>query len=218
MYCYSRIKIDGKFVGHLEHAIEKKNSDTLVECIPDIGLACPACNLSFKRRGEKNRMISASDVCEFERESNCSGKQRKQCTVACRALRKLQKVYSEMTDAEILLQPMNIRSRAGNVLRLRYNVLKMEFEPMEDCVHILTDEERRFMKAHIHRFHLNDPKYRTTQMRDFVRLVIDLNGKIPSYEYNNLVVELFAEQLERKTMDERLKICSSIYPVLVMAG
>lgn len=95
MYCYSRINTDGKFVGHLEHAIEKNNSDRLLECIP---------------------------------------------------------------------------------------------------------------------------KYRTKQLRDFVGLVIDMNGKIPNYEYNNLVVQLFAMQIEAKTIEERLKICNSIYPILVLVG
>lgn len=48
--------------------------------------------------------------------------------------------------------------------------------------------------------------------------VIDMDGKIPNYEYNNLVVQLFAMQIEAKTIEERLKICSSIYPILVLAG
>ena len=74
------------------------------------------------------------------------------------------------------------------------------------------------MRLHIQRFHLNDPKYRTKQLRDFVGLVIDMNGKIPNYEYNNLVVQLFAMQIEAKTIEERLKICNSIYPILVLVG
>ena len=38
MYCYSRMEVDNKFYGHLEHAIEKNNSDKLIECIPNIGV------------------------------------------------------------------------------------------------------------------------------------------------------------------------------------
>lgn len=41
MYCYSRIRVDGKLYVNLEHAIEKKNSEKLVECISNIGIACP---------------------------------------------------------------------------------------------------------------------------------------------------------------------------------
>lgn len=217
MYCYSRIKTDGKFLGHLEHAIEKGNSDRLIECIPDIGLACPVCNLSFKRRGENNRKIDKNLIRKFEQKCSCRQK-RKQCTVVCRPLRRLQKNYSELPDAEILLQPMNIETENGKVLRLRYNVLKMEFEPLEDDEYCLTNKERQFVRLHIQRFHLNDSKYRTTQLRDLVGLMIDMGGKIPNYEYGNLIVQLFVMQLETKTKEERLKICERIYPILVSVG
>ncbi|MBO5353879.1 MAG: hypothetical protein J6A77_11335 [Lachnospiraceae bacterium] len=216
MYCFSRVKIDGKSHGHLEHAIEKNNSDRLRECIPDIGLACSKCNLTFKRKGEKNRKIAENDVTIFETESKCKKDKRKQCTVACSALRKLQKKYSELPGAEILLQPMNVKANTGNYLQLQYDVLKMQFEPQEE--EALTEQEREFVRAHINRFHLNDPKHRTKQLLDFVRITIDSYGKIPNYEYNNLVVQLFAEQLVPKTEEERVKICSKIYPVLVLAG
>lgn len=58
MYCYTRIRIDGKFYANLEHAIEKNNSKKLVECVPNIGLACSVCNQSLKKRGENNRRLS----------------------------------------------------------------------------------------------------------------------------------------------------------------
>ena len=53
MYCYTRIRVDGKFYANLEHAIEKNNSKKLVECIPNIGLACSVCNQSLKIRRAK---------------------------------------------------------------------------------------------------------------------------------------------------------------------
>lgn len=216
MYCYSRIRTDGKFFGHLEHAIEKKNSEYLTECIPNIGLACQTCNLSFKKHGERGRELNKEIVERFEKASSCKVAKRKQCTVSCKALRNLQKSYSAMPGAEILLQPMNIKANSGMEMRLQYSVLKLELEPKEDEAHALTDAERRFIRAHIQRFHLNDPKYRTKQLRKFVELVIDTGGKIPEYEYNNLVVQLFSEQLSVKTKEERLKICESIYPILVL--
>jgi 5-methylcytosine-specific restriction endonuclease McrA len=216
MYCYSRVKTDGKSNAHLEHAIEKNNSEKLMECIPNIGLACPTCNLSFKKIGEKNRQVSIVSKQKFEESSKCSVGKRKQCTMACKALRNLQKTYSGMDGGEVLLQPMNVLRSNGDVFQLQYNVLKMEFEPKEDENNKLTAQERRFVKAHINRFHLNDPVYRTTQLRNFVQLVIDTNGKIPTYEYNNLIVKLFAKQLEVKSVEERLKICSTIYPILFM--
>ena len=44
MYCYSRVLVDEKNFGNLEHAIEKANSKNLIECIPNIGMTCPKCN------------------------------------------------------------------------------------------------------------------------------------------------------------------------------
>ncbi len=217
MYCYSRIDTDRKFYGHLEHAIEKNNSTKLIECIPNIGIACPSCNLSFKKQGENERKINQSEIDRFEKDSKCSIEKRKQCTVPCRPLRKLQKIYSIMPGAEILLQPMNVMSETKKILQLQYNVLKMEFAPKEDENNRLTEQERIFVKTHINRFHLNDPEYRTTQLRDFVGLTIDTNGKMPVYEYNNMVVKLFAERLKERSQEECLKICSRIYPILVLA-
>ena len=58
---------------------------------------------------------------------------------------------------------------------------------------------------------MNDPQYCTGQLMAFVRQVVDQQGKVPKYEYNNLVVELFAEKLSGKTEEEVLKICQAIY-------
>ena len=57
MYCYTRVRVDEKLYANLEHAIEKSNSDKLIECIPNIGLSCPVCNQTFKRIGEKKLRI-----------------------------------------------------------------------------------------------------------------------------------------------------------------
>ena len=53
MYCYTRVRVDEKLYANLEHAIEKSNSEKLIECVPNIGLSCPVCNQTFKRIGEK---------------------------------------------------------------------------------------------------------------------------------------------------------------------
>lgn len=213
MYCYARIRVDKKLYADLEHAIEKSNSDKLIECIPNIGLACSVCNQSFKRIGEKKRKIEKNTIRQFEKTSRCSAECRKQCTVACKALRELQKEYSAGPDAEILLQPMGIRgSDSKEMLALQYNVMKMEYEPAENR-HTYSDSELRFIKAHIKRFHLNDPEFRSRQLFDFVRNVIDHNGKMPEYEYNNLTVMLFCEKLKGKPPEEILKICKNIFMI-----
>lgn len=86
-------------------------TDKLIECIPNIGIACPVCNQSFKRIGEKKRRVPASVRKVFEKNSRCLVNQRKQCTVPCRALRGLQSAYSQRPEAGIILQPIGIKGR-----------------------------------------------------------------------------------------------------------
>lgn len=216
MYCYSRIKVDNKQYGHLEHAIEKSNSEKLTECIPDIGLTCSVCNLSFKRIGERKRKIIDSVRKNFEEKSKCSKEQGKQCTVPCDALRVLQKEYSKMPDAEIILQPMGVvGEQSGEPLAVQYDVMKMEFQPNTN-LHAYSKEELTFINRHIQRFHLNDPKYRTRQLAYYIKDVIDNGGILPDREYNNLIVRLFAHKLQGKTEKERVDICSKIYTVMFL--
>lgn len=86
----------------------------------------------------------------------------------------------------------------------------MEFEPAKKS-HTYSDRELRFIEAHIKRFRLNDPQFRSRQLFDFVKNVIDNNGNIPKYEYNNLTVKLFRENLADKSSEEILKICKNIF-------
>ncbi len=214
MYCFSRVRVDQKLYANLEHAIEKGNSDKLIECIPNIGLSCAVCNQTFKRIGEQKRKLSAETVEQYEKHSKCSVKNRKQCTVACKALRDLQKRYNCLSGAEIILQPMGVKGEDSHEeLALQYNIIKMMFEPAKDR-HTYSDQEIQFIDAHINRFRLNDFQYRTHQLFDFVQNVIDSNGKIPTYEYNNLIVKLFCEKLSGKPTEEIVRICESIFMIM----
>lgn len=214
MYCFSRIRVDEKLYANLEHAIEKSNSDKLIECIPNIGLSCTLCNQTFKRIGERKRKLPVAMIDLYEKRSECSVENRKQCTVVCKALRNLQKGYSRLSGAEIILQPMGILGEDSHEeLALQYNVLKMIFEPAKEG-HTYTDKELRFIDAHINRFRLNDSQYRTRQLYDFVQNVIDSNGKMPTYEYNNLIVKLFREKLSGRREEEILKICKSVFLIM----
>lgn len=211
MYCYTRIVIDGRFQGHLEHAIEKNNSKRLTECIPNIGVACSQCNISFKKCGEKKRKLEAKKIIQFHNRVKCTEHNRKQCTVPCAALRKLQKEYCENADAHFILQPMGVKGAQSNEpLMIQYDVLMAEFQPANNT-HTYSVDEVKFIKDHIKRFRLNDPQFRTKQLQDFVKNVVDNYGNIPQYEFNNLIVELFAEKLKEKTACEAYKICSKIY-------
>ena len=143
MYCYTRVRVDEKLYANLEHAIEKSNSDKLIDCVPNIGLSCPMCNQTFKRIGEKKRKLPKKDITQYEDSSKCSTTYRRQCTVPCKALRKLQKKYSSLADAEILLQPMGIQGIDSNeLLILQYNVINMEFEPAKKS-HTYSERDRK---------------------------------------------------------------------------
>lgn len=218
MYCYSRMRVDGKLYANLEHAIEKKNSEKLIECIPNIGIACPICNQVFKRKGEKKRILSLDIIQEYENKSGCTLSERKQCTVPYSALKKLQKQYNKLDEGKIILQPMGIiGDDSKENLTIQYDVMSMEFQPA-DSFHTYSDEEREIILTHIKRFKLNDPEFRTRQLYDFIKNIVDNNGKIPQYEYNNMIIELFCEKLKSKTSAEILKICESIYSVIFLKG
>lgn len=53
MYCYSRVQIDEKNYGHLEHTIEQDTIAELSDCHYNISIACPTCNLSYKKLNKK---------------------------------------------------------------------------------------------------------------------------------------------------------------------
>lgn len=85
-------------------------------------MTCPVCNQSFKKIGERKRKVPEIIRKEFEEKSKCTVDKRKQCTVPCKALRNLQVLYSEMQDAEIVLQPMGIIGKYSKE-PLAYNMM-----------------------------------------------------------------------------------------------
>ena len=69
---------------------------------------------------------------------------------------------------------------------------------------------------HIKRFRLNDPQYRTRNLFEFIKGIIDNDGKMPQYEFNNLIVEQFYEAMKGKSETEILKVCKSIYSIVFL--
>lgn len=91
----------------------------------------------------------------------------------------------------------------------------MEFEP-NTSLHSYSEKDIMFINRHIQRFKLNDPKYRTKALIDYVKNVIDGNGKLPKYEFTNLIVQIFEDKLKDKTEAERINICKKIYPIIFL--
>lgn len=213
MYCYTRIAIDNNRSGHLEHAIEKNLSpQNLTNCIPNIGLSCGTCNDRYKKIGEKKRIPSQMVIQEFEKNCKC----KENCTTECHAYKRLKATYLEQKDAHIILQPSGVYGKeSGLEFFLQYDVLEAKFIP--DSRFSYTEKEKSFIEDHINRFHLNTREDRTKQLILFIEDTIEREGNYSKLPYNNLIVELFVNQvLKGKTRQEVLKICKLIYSVSFM--
>lgn len=205
MYCYRRIVTDGFSFGQLEHAIEKEFSDRLEQCVPNIGIACSKCNLSYKKREQKLRKISRNKIEIFE-QGNCNPN----CTVPCERYNKLKAIYIKNKAAHIILQPGGvIGTDTKNPLKIQYDVVKSQFQPSKKYQY--SGQEQEFIEDHIKRFRLNNEREKTKQLVAFLRDTIDNEGFYTKMEYNHYIVELFVKQLKGKKREEILKICTYLY-------
>lgn len=207
MYCYSRIQIDNRRFGHLEHAIERMISpEKLTNCIPNIGLSCGYCNDKYKKRHEKSRKPDNEVLAQFEK-AECKDN----CKAVCREYQDLKKNYLSKDGAQIILQPLGVvGEETGLELLLQYDILEGKFIPSQNKPY--SEKEKSFIWDHINRFHLNEKQERTRQLIRFVEDTIEHNGEYSKLEYNNLIVELFVKQvLQGKKREEILKICRLIY-------
>lgn len=204
MYCYSRIEVDSKRFGHLEHSIEKRYSTRLEQCAPNIGLACPKCNLSFKKVGEDGQVFTKKQIESYE-QSVCI---QQKCIKECSAYKKLKRAY--LKKRKIILQPMGVTLRK-HTYKIQYNLLKLSFEHSTTVPY--TDEEKEFINQHISKFNLNDSKYRTREILKFCEDVINGDTSLRKGKYNNYIVDLFMDKLKNLDEQARLKLCGSIYMI-----
>lgn len=208
MYCYALLRVDRINTGHLEHSIEKKlDEKNLTECVPNIALACPHCNLSLKRVGEKkrrNEMLEAQK--RFSQNVKCVGKK---CRNECEAYQNLKKTYCKIS--KIILQPFGVvGERSGLEYRIQYDVLNMEFIPSERYPY--SEEDTEYIICHMNQFRLNDAGFKTRALMDFVEDVIEADGKYrKKSEYSNYIVDLFKEKLNDMDQQEVLALCEQIY-------
>nr|WP_297937059.1 hypothetical protein [uncultured Lachnoclostridium sp.] len=213
MYCYTNLKNDrGITEGHLEHAIEKEDEDSiLAKCVPNIGLACSKCNISFKRIGEKNRKeYIEAERKQFESKKDC---QKTKCKKMCSDYKELRDKYLSNDKAHIILQPQGVMGKdTGHDLRMQYNLATAEFEPSIDFGDYSKDE-RRFIMDHINQFALNDDGKRTQALFHFLEETINAEGKYLKKKeyYSNYIVDLFIEILETIVPKDRMKYCVDLY-------
>ena len=210
MYCYKRIVIDGNEVGHLEHAIEKDYSPKLEQCVPNIGIACSKCNLSYKKKEQQCRIISEDEIQAFEKGS-CA----KNCTTTCNKYMRMKSVYLKNKAAHIILQPGGVLGiETKNPLRLQYDVLQSKFQASNKFEY--SEKEVAFIEDHIRRFRLNGEHEKTKQLVKFLKDTIDNEGYYTKMEYNHYIVELFVNKLKGRPREEVVKVCGYLYIKSVM--
>ena len=179
----------------------------MTECIPNMAIACPNCNMSLKRVGEKKRLEELKEARKkFSSEVQCAGKQ---CTEECESYKKLKKEYCK--KSRIILQPFGVIGENSNQeYRMQYDVYNAQFVPSEKYSY--TDEDIDYIEHHINQFRLNDVGFKTKALAEFVEDVINADGKYrEDREYPNYIVDLFKEKIKELNQEKVLKLCEQIH-------
>ena len=205
MYCYSKIEVDSKRFGHLEHAIEKNHCEEILkECVPNIGLACPKCNLSFKATGDDKVTFSESQIDKLQ-SCNC---RKEKCQQVCNEYKELK--YAYVKQRSIILQPMGMKSGIKEY-RLQYNLYSLKFEPSSLVEY--SKEEFEFIEGHIKQFKLNDSKYRTKELLRFCEDILSGDKCLRMGKYNNMIVDLFVDQIKGMELRDIVQLCEMIHTI-----
>lgn len=209
MYCYALLKYDRVNIGNLEHSIEKSlDKKHLTECVPNIALACPNCNQSLKRNGEKKRIEALAEAKNiFSRSVKRNSKSC--CKSECEEYKKLKKEYCRIS--QIIIQPFGvIGEKSKQKYYIQYDAYNEEFIPSTKYAYTVEDVD--YIQHHINQFKLNDPGMKTKALLKFVEAVIEADGKLGEKgEYPNLIVDLFKEKLMGMPQEEVLKLCECIF-------
>lgn len=211
MYCYTKILVDRKNFGVLEHSIEKFNCNKLKNCPSNISIACSKCNGSFKKKGEKIRALTFEEVAKFEMFSECA----ETCIESCRKYDDIRRSYISKEGGQIILQPFGIKNKVtGKYYLIQYDLLNQKFIP--STKYDYNDKEKKFIESHINRFNLNDSKYRTREFSKFLEDVIEYKAIPKKDRYCNLVVDLFIEKIKEFSKEKSIKLCELIYTQMLI--
>lgn len=205
MYCYSKIEVDSKRFGHLEHAIEKSHCEQILkDCVPNIGLACPKCNQSFKTKGDDKVTFSKDQIDEL-RSCNC---RKEKCQKECKVYKELK--YAYIKQRSIILQPMGVNSGAKEY-RIQYNLYSLKFEPSSLVQY--SHEEFKFIEEHIKQFKLNDSKYRTKELFRFCEDILNGDKSLRIGKYNNMIVDLLIDHIKGMAFRDIEQLCEMIHTI-----
>ncbi len=212
MYCYRKVVIDNIDYSQIEHAIEKgsQKNNKLRNCVPNLGLSCINCNISFKRKFEKDRMKDLEKRVEYSRFQNhrCSPSS---CKSPCGEYKELVNAYHKSKYGFICLKPgITIFPNTGHKAQIQYNIFKGEFEP--SIFEKYTRDEEEFILNHINQFNLNDPQKRSDEFYHYCKDVINNVVSCRAYNhYDNYIVDLFIDSVKRLDDKKIMDICKRAY-------
>lgn len=209
MYCFNRIVINGNHYGQIEHGIERKIAKQLVNCVPNLGLACSKCNQSYKSIGEKQRKLTPNQI-EKLKECTCNAGN---CKEICDTFSTCRKYY--MKKWKIILQPFGYQNRNKVLYKIQFNLLTGEYIPNEN--ELYSEEDKSFIEAHIKFFGLNDVARRNKELAIYCKNVIAEQSILDGITVNHLIVELFRKKLAGIPLEKAIRICEIVYNQLLLA-
>lgn len=83
----------------------------------------------------------------------------------------------------------------------------MEFQPNTN-LHVYSDRELTFINRHIQRFRLNDPKYKTGQLADYIRIYLSFTKNKRSLQPHPLAGDFFCDYCKLKAV-KSAKFCGT---------
>ena len=136
---------------------------------------------------------------------NCQGNK---CKKLCEKMKKIRKQYSG--TGGILVPPFDNFGINENKMEIQYDLLNARYIPSEKYNY--TEEERKIIENHIKLFHLNSSERRNREVALYCKNVIDQESLLTGIRYNNYIVDLFREKLEKlDNISKAIEICKIIY-------
>ena len=207
MYCGRKIVIDNEDFGHLEHSVDKggnikqdiNQDQVLRHCKFNMAIACPKCNLVYKKKIEK------IDVSKWKNKK-CP----KQCEKTCDDYYEMREEYTKHN--QMLLQPLGY-DKAGVFCSVEYDLFLQLYKPGSE----IDDSGMKFLIGnHIERFDLNGDRF-SYVLLDICENIVDLQymgvndiRKVMEFlerqRYENIIGPLFIEYLKNHFLSSGKKI------------
>jgi len=203
MYCGKRIIVDGCDFSHVEHSVDKKGNisqndeDFLEHCKYNLAVACPKCNLVYKKRIDKISIRKyKGKICDAE------------CKKECKDYMEIKKMYQDRN--QMYLAPKGYK-KGNSYVSISYDLLNTRFVPSSE---ICDDPEMSFFANNqIERFALNEEMYSfcVTEICELLIQLIDAGATNIEYiihilktiHFDNIVGTKFVEYLSNVNQNNK---------------